>query len=194
MTVPLVLLAIPAALLGLALGLPFGHGLISQWLAPVFEAAHRNLGLAEAPVQIFGLDGVLLLVSVAVAAAGLAVAIKLFGFHWPLRGSDTDGDPARVTALTARAPFLYRASHAKWWFDELNDLLFVRIGGFLANAVWWFDRVIVDGTVNGIGDVMQGAGRDLRRVQTGHVQNYALGIAIALIVMSAGFLLVAARG
>ena len=193
MTVPLVLLAIPAALLGLALGLPFGHGLINQWLAPVFEAAHRNLGLAEGPVQIFGLDGALLLVSVAVAAAGLAVAIRFFGFHWPLLG-DTSARPQRVASLTARVPFLYRASHAKWWFDELNDLLFVRIGGFLANAVWWFDRAIVDGTVNGIGDVVQGAGRDLRRVQTGRVQNYALGIAIALIAMSVGFLLVGARG
>jgi NADH-quinone oxidoreductase subunit L len=193
MTVPLILLAIPAALLGLVLGLPFGHGLISQWLAPIFEEAHANLGLSEHPVQIFGLDGVLLLVSVAVAAVGLAVAIRLFGFHWPFFGRDTDARPSRVAALTARVPFLYRASHAKWWFDELNDLLFVRIGGRIAGAVWWFDRAIVDGTVNGIGGVVQGAGRDLRRLQTGHVQNYALGIAVALIVMSVGFLLVAAR-
>ncbi|MGH2407182.1 MAG: NADH-quinone oxidoreductase subunit L [Candidatus Limnocylindrales bacterium] len=193
MTVPLVLLAIPAALLGLALGLPFGNGLISQWLTPVFEAAHRNLGLIEQPVQIFGVDGVLLVISVAVALAGLVVAVRLFGFHWPVRGSDTDARPQRVAALTARIPFLYRASHAKWWFDDLNELIFVRFGSLFANAVWWFDRAIVDGTVNGIGDVMQTTGRDLRKVQTGHVQNYALGIALALIVMSAGFLLVAAR-
>ena len=38
-----------------------------------------------------------------------------------------------------------------------------------------------------------GAGRDLRRIQTGRVQNYALGIAIGLIVMAGSFLLIAGR-
>jgi len=193
MTVPLILLAIPAALLGLVLGLPFGAGLIGQWLEPIFEEAQLNLGLHHEPVQILGVDGVLILVSVAVATAGLAVAIRLFGFHWPLRGDDTEARPERVAALTARAPRLYRASFRKWWFDELNDLLFVRLGGRVAHFIWWFDRAIVDGTVNGIGDVVQGAGRDLRRIQTGRVQNYALGIAVALIVMAGGFLIVTAR-
>ena len=38
-----------------------------------------------------------------------------------------------------------------------------------------------------------GAGRGLRRVQTGRVQNYALGIALGLIVMAGSFLVLAAR-
>ena len=37
MTIPLILLAIPSALLGLALGLPFGSGPIKGWLEPVFH-------------------------------------------------------------------------------------------------------------------------------------------------------------
>jgi hypothetical protein len=52
----------------------------------------------------------------------------------------------------------------------------------------------VDGTVNGIGTVTTGAGLRLRRVQTGHVQNYALGIAIGLIAMAAAYLLIVVRG
>ena len=87
--------------------------------------------------------------------------------------------------------FLYRASLNKWWFDELNHLLFMVIGGRLANAMWWFDREVVDGTVNGIGSLTVGAGRGLRQVQTGRVQNYALGIAIGLIVMAGSYLLLA---
>src|SRR4029077_7030226 len=71
MTVPLILLSIPGALLGRAVGLPFGNALISQWLTPVFEAAHKNLGLTEQPFQIGGRDGILLAISVAVALAGL---------------------------------------------------------------------------------------------------------------------------
>ena len=37
------------------------------------------------------------------------------------------------------------------------------------------------------------AGMRLRRVQTGRVQNYALGIAVGLIAMAVGYLLIAAR-
>jgi NADH-quinone oxidoreductase subunit L len=192
MTIPLVLLAIPSILLGMLLGLPFGAGLIDTWLEPIFEEAQANLGMEPAAFQLLGIDGVLILASVAVAAAGIAVAIRLFGFHWPLRGTDTAPQAERVAVLTQRAPALYRASFDKWWFDDLNHLLFVVIGGRIANGVWWFDRAIVDGTVNGVGDVVQGAGRDLRKIQTGRVQNYALGIAVALIVVAVYFVLAVA--
>jgi hypothetical protein len=37
------------------------------------------------------------------------------------------------------------------------------------------------------------AGRGLRRVQTGRVQNYALGIAVGLIVMAGSYLVIAGR-
>ena len=67
------------------------------------------------------------------------------------------------------------------------------IGGRVAGAIWWFDRTVVDGTVNGVGSVTVDAGRGLRRVQTGRVQNYALGIAIGLIVMAGTYLVIAAR-
>jgi NADH:ubiquinone oxidoreductase subunit 5 (subunit L)/multisubunit Na+/H+ antiporter MnhA subunit len=86
---------------------------------------------------------------------------------------------------------LYRGSAAKWWFDDINDFLFVRLGGRLAAGVFWFDRVVVDGTVNGIGTATTAAGLRLRRVQTGRVQNYALGIALGLLAMMAGYLLIA---
>ena len=52
---------------------------------------------------------------------------------------------------------------------------------------------VVDGTVNSVGSVTVGAGRGLRRVQTGRVQNYALGIAIGLIVMAGSYLFIAGR-
>ena len=93
-----------------------------------------------------------------------------------------------IVAANSATRFLYRASLNKWWFDELNDLLFIRIGGRVAAFLWWFDRTIVDGTVNGVGSVTREAGGGLRRIQTGRVQNYALGIAVGLIVMAGSFL------
>jgi NADH-quinone oxidoreductase subunit L len=191
MTLPLVLLAIPSLFLGLVLGLPLGAGLIETWLEPVFHDAIAIAARPETTFTFFGIDGVLIIASVAVAAIGIALAWALFGVEFA--GLRRSGNPDRVRAISARVPFLYRASLNKWWFDELYDLLFIRIGGRIAAGLWWFDRSIIDGTVNGIGSLTADAGRSLRRVQTGRVQNYALGIAIGLIVMAGGYLVIAAR-
>ena len=189
MTAPLVLLAIPTVLLGIAIGLPLGDSLLLHWIEPVFEEAAVILALPHEPYALLGLDGALIAASVVAAVAGILIAWRYFGVDLgPLR---LRGRPESVREVAARVPFLYRASLNKWWFDELNHLLFIVIGGRIAAALWWFDREVVDGTVNGIGASTIQAGRGLRHVQTGRVQNYALGIAIGLIVMAGAYLLLA---
>jgi NADH-quinone oxidoreductase subunit L len=190
MTLPLVLLAIPSALIGLALGLPFGDSTLSSWLEPVFGESEELLRPETHPFELAGIDGALILVSVAAATLGLVVGIWLFG---AFRRGEKRERVESLTQSTGAARFLYRATLNKWWFDDLNHLLFIVIGGRVAGAIWWFDRVVVDGTVNGVGRLTVDAGRGLRRVQTGRVQNYALGIAIGLIVMAGSYLLIAAR-
>jgi NADH-quinone oxidoreductase subunit L len=189
MTVPLILLAIPSILLGMLLGLPFGNGPLKGWLEPVFAQAETIRGVAPESFQLAGIDGALILVSVAAAALGLAIGIYLFGFF---RRGVKQPMVDRISASNGATRFLYRASLNKWWFDELNDLLFIRIGGRVAAGLWWFDRTIVDGAVNGLGALTRDAGGSLRRIQTGHVQNYALGIAIGLLVMAGSFLVIVA--
>jgi len=192
MTRPLILLAIPAAALGLAIGFPPETGLLHQWLSPVFESTIAAGGHAEAAYNFFGIDGALAIATTALVAVAIVVAWRLFGVEIPALRLRAEARPEQVASLSqarALAP-LYRGSAAKWWFDDLNDLLFVRVGGRLANAAWWFDRTVVDGTVNGIGTVTVGTGDRLRRIQTGHVQNYALGIAFGLIAVAIGYLLI----
>jgi NADH-quinone oxidoreductase subunit L len=201
MTVPLWLLAIPSVFLGLVLSWPgpplgplFGQngpGLLTQWLEPVYADGLAILGRSEEPFAIFGIDGGLILVSVAVAVIGMLAAWRLFGVE--LGSLRRRGSHERVRELTARVPFLYRASLNKWWFDELNHVLFIVIGGRIAAFAWWFDVNVVDGIVNGIGAVTRRSGGGLARVQTGRVQNYALGIAIGLIVMVGSYALMAGR-
>jgi NADH-quinone oxidoreductase subunit L len=191
MTTPLILLAIPSAVLGLLLGLPFGAGLLASWLEPIFQPATEALHHTEAGFQLFGIDGALIVTSVAVAAIGIAVAWRLFGAE--IGRIRLRPRPATVTAVSGRVPFLYRASLNKWWFDELNHLLFIVVGGRIAAFLWWFDRRVVDDTVNDLAKGTVGAGRGLRRVQTGRVQNYALGIALGLLVMAGSFLILAGR-
>ena len=202
MTIPLWLLAIPSVVLGIVatwpgpplgplFGIEGGHGLLATYLEPVFHHGQELLGHHEAEFALFGIDGALIAASVAVAVIGVVVAWRLFGVELgPLKGA---GRPKQVTALSNRLHFLYRASANKWWFDDINHVLFVVIGGKLADALAWFDRNVVDGIVNGIGAVTRRSGGGLARVQTGRVQNYALGIALGLIAMAGSYFLILGR-
>jgi NADH-quinone oxidoreductase subunit L len=191
MIAPLVILAVPSALLGLALGLPLGASVIHGWLEPVFHEGLELLHHSEAEYQLFGIDGVLIGASVAVAAIGIAAAWRLFGVDLP--GIRRDPDPQAVVSISGRVPFLYRASLNKWWFDDLYHLAFIVVGGRISAAIRWFDEQVVDGIVNGLGAVTRSTGTGLSRVQTGRVQNYALGIAIGLIVMAGSYLVIAGQ-
>ena len=117
-------------------------------------------------------------------AIGVALGIYFFGLFGLRERS------ALVAALTERAGVLYRASYAKWYVDELYDRIFVRFGGAVARGLWWFDARVVDGTVNGVAALTQGAGRGIRQIQTGLVQNYALGIAAGLLVIAVAYMFV----
>ena len=188
MTVPLLLLALPTIFLGLLIGTPLGDSVIFNWLEPIFAPAEEILHLTLPEYQLFGIDGQLIIASVAVAALGIGVAIWLFGiFNTKARIETVERNTSRnrVTRL------LYAASLNKWYFDDLNHLLFYRLGGIVANGVMWFDVRLVDGVVNGIGAATQSAGSSIRRIQTGRVQNYALGIAVGLIVIAGVYLLTA---
>ena len=201
MTGPLWLLAIPSVLLGILLTWPgpplgplfgqSGEGLLATWLTPIFEHGEELLGHHPEAFQIAGIDGVLIVISIAVAVGGMVAAWRLFGVEiGPLSAA---GRPRLVAALSDRLHFLYRASANKWWFDDINNLLFVVIGGRLADAMAWFDRNVVDGVVNSIGALTRRSGGGLARVQTGRVQNYALGIALGLIAMAGSYFLILGR-
>lgn len=187
MWVPLVLLAIPSIFLGMALGLPFGSSTIEHWLEPVFFQAQEQLGRVVPTFEFFGMHGALILASTGIAAVGLGLGIWLFGIF------RRDGKDEKVAAMTARVPSLYRGSFNKWYFDDLNHLLFVELGGKIANSAAWFDKAVVDGIVNGVASVTQRSGDRLRTIQTGRVQNYALGIATGLIVIAVAVIFVVTR-
>ena len=110
----------------LAIGFSVRVGLIRWTALAIFAATIEHSGRAEEALQLFGIDGALILASVAVASLGIALAWRLFGAGiGPIRVTP---QPARVTAIAGKAPFLYRASLNKWWFDDLNHVLFVVIG------------------------------------------------------------------
>ena len=81
MTVPLILLAIPTVLLGPRHRAAAGRlARSSTGWSPIFHPAEETLGIHLPEYELFGIDGVLILVSVAVATLGIGIGIWLFGF------------------------------------------------------------------------------------------------------------------
>jgi NADH-quinone oxidoreductase subunit L len=154
MTVPLIILGIASAV-GWLLNAPFG-GLdyINKWLAPVFPTT------IAAPVSVAtGTKWLIGLVATAAALLGLAAGLGLWN-----RAIDR---PALEPAFLTRG----------WYIDEG---VAAAVSGPLARTASAFSFVIdlrwVDGLVQGLSRSVAGSGRQLRRVQTGYVRNYALGI------------------
>src|SRR5207247_9469262 len=99
-------------------------------LAPLLEQGEARLGHPDGGVDLGGIDGLLIAISIAVAVGGTLAAWRLFAVEIGLLR--VAGRPSLVTQLSNRLWFLYRASANKWWFDDIHNLLFVVIGGRLA--------------------------------------------------------------
>jgi NADH-quinone oxidoreductase subunit L len=174
MTFPIVALAVLAAVGGV-ISLPFkGIEFLNVWLEPVF---------ADAPkidVTSFAAASTLEGISVIFGLIGLAMALNIYR-----RGIPTpEGDP-----LPQQLGFAGRLFQHAYYFDESIAAL-VR-GPVYRFADWLnrgFDLGIIDGAVNGVATLVRDAGGRLRRVQTGLVRNYALGVvlgAVALLIFLA---------
>ena len=156
MSLPLVLLAI-AAVVGGVIDLPFaGTDFLVRFLAPVFpHTVVPAFSLATGTQVAIGV------VSTAVNVIGLVVGIVVW-----LPG----------LARPRLEPGFFRHG---WYIDEG---VAGAVAGPLAVAAdstaYLLDRRGVDGLVGGLAALTAGAGRQLRRVQTGYLRNYALGIGI----------------
>jgi NADH-quinone oxidoreductase subunit L len=186
---PLVILAVPTLLAGLLLGIPPEGGLIHGWLEEVFGHA-EEAGILPGSIAagehhgfaLFGIGGLLLVVGASVGAAGIWLAHR-----WYVR------DPEAPVRFVQRIPLglgpgMYAASVNKYYVDDAYQLVFARGGVIFSKLLWWFDAKVIDGAVNGAGWVAQRLGGGLRRVQTGRVQNYGLGMAAGMVLVLVAYL------
>jgi NADH-quinone oxidoreductase subunit L len=162
-------LAVLSVLAGL-LELPFTKlEFLSDWLDPVFEGVEQ-----PHPTSFLGGLGLSLL-AIAVAATGIFLAWRTYR-----RGLEhRDRDPLDLR-LGAVGRFL---GHA-WYYDEGITAL---VGGPLRRAAAWladvFDAKIIDGAVNGVAWLFREAASGVRRLQTGLVRQYALGIVAGSVLL-----------
>ena len=45
------------------------------------------------------------------------------------------------------------------------------------------DKYLVDGAVNGVADLILASGREIRKTQTGRVNNYVLGVVVGIVIL-----------
>ncbi len=160
MTVPLMVLAALSVLGGVLL---VGDWIVT-WLEPVTgQAEHHEPPLPEIVITLL----ITLVVAIGVAAAWFLVARR-----------DIPREAPRDVS------FATRAARADLYGDAINDAVVVRPGASLVGGLTTFDRVGVDGAVEGGSAAFGGLSTMLRRVQNGFVRSYALSLfAGALLVV-----------
>jgi NADH-quinone oxidoreductase subunit L len=158
MALPLVVLA-ALSLVGGLLNLPW-HPTWSplRWLGPVFGARLFDAHQSGATQWVLGI------VDTAVAVIGLAIALPL----WTRSPEHAALEPA--------------ALQRSWFLDDIYDALIGRPGQLLARfSAAVVDNRVIDGAVNGVARLARVSAGGLRRVQTGFVRQYALGIVIGAV-------------
>lgn len=162
MTVPLMVLAALSVLGGFLLA---GNWIV-EWLEPVTGHAEHH----EPPLPAI----VITLLIVGVVAIGVAAAWFLVGQRDIPREAPRD------------VSFATRAARADLYGDAINDAVVVRPGASLVGGLTTFDRVGVDGVVEGGSAAVGGLSTTMRRLQNGFVRSYALSLlAGALLVVLA---------
>ncbi|MEE8417510.1 MAG: NADH-quinone oxidoreductase subunit L, partial [candidate division Zixibacteria bacterium] len=183
MTIPLMILAVLSICAGWV-GIPWLHKGYSSFV--YYGAVHH----VEPSV-------LLMLISLAVALSGIGLAYLMYykGVISPVK-------------MAQRFKPIYTFLYNKWYFDELYMAVIVNPTYWLADFLFKFDLIIIDGIVNGTGKltlflswanerfdtyVVDGAvngtgylsmffGRTLRKIQTGQLQTYALVVFFGAVV------------
>ncbi len=157
MTWPLVVLAAGALASGY-LGLPAllgGTNRFERWLEPVFEPAARIVAANHATAHVAqaaaehghaaGLEWTMMLLSVALAAFGIWLAYLIY----QRRSLSAD------TFAASAGGWAYWLIYNKYWVDEIYYGTFLRGTLALSRACGWWDRVVVDGIVNGAASIVR---------------------------------------
>lgn len=170
MTLPLIVLAVGAAVAGI-MNLPFSSDVhfLGNWLKPSLypNEAHLSSGAVA--------KWVLAVVAVVGGVAGIAFAVMVY-----LRAA---GDRVR-RIRRIEIPLFSRG----WFVDESITKFVGGPGTKSFDSLVCFDNAVIDGAVNGVGRWVRLCGNSLRRIQSGLVRFYALLVAVGALALFAWFL------
>ena len=177
MAFALIVLALGSVLAGYV-GVPHalgGQNQIAEWLAPSFAVSGAVVeGLHVVGEEEAALEFTLMGVSIAIALAGIAIAVLI----WLRR-------PEIAASMARRHPGLHQLLLNKYYVDEVYDAAVVQPIRVGSQEVLWrgFDVRVIDGAVDGTGAIVAGSARGLRLLQTGSVRTYAGSMLIGVVVV-----------
>jgi NADH-quinone oxidoreductase subunit L len=158
MTFPLIILAIGSVVAGI---IPFNNLVTSDGMA--FESE---------------IEWAVAIPSVLIGLAGIAVAFVMYSKKTEIPDK-----------LAATFKYTYKWAYNKFYVDEIY--LFVTkkiIFRYIAEPVAWFDRHIVDGTMNAIASVTQNVSFRIRGFQSGQLQKYAFVFVTGAVLLAIAFI------
>lgn len=168
MWVPLALLAIPSALIGLLLGVGGHNSWFHHFTEKVagFKAEHGEALGSAIPFMI---------ISSIVGILGIAYAWTRYKDRVP------SAEPTNA---------LQKLVANKFYVDEIYNTFIVQPIKNVSHFLLWklFDSGIIDGIVNGVAALIRFIGGMLRRLQTGLVQVYIVSMVIGIVIFLAYYL------
>lgn len=159
MTIPMMVLAVGSAFLGLILG---PTGLITSWLEPVLGKTGEDHPVI--PVWL------LMVLTLVLVLAGIFVAYRQY---W---AADVPINPPVGSPLT-------QAARKDLYQDDINEAIFARPGVHLTRALVYADNKGVDGAVGGAAALIGGSSSRLRKIQNGYVRFYALTMLLGVVAI-----------
>ncbi len=179
-TVPLVLLAIPSVVIGFMTIEPMLFG--EFFKGAIFINAEKHQALEEmakafhGPVQMAW--HALTTLPFWLALAGVATSYYMYMIN-----------PALPTAIKKAVMPIYTLLENKYYLDWFNENVLARGARALGTGLWkGGDEYVIDGgLVNGSWKLVDWVSGTVRRVQTGYLYHYALGMILGVFVLMTYF-------
>jgi len=167
MTVPLMILAALAMTSGFALFIGKGF--------KAFMSGAIGLGAEGSPADIASeiFTDPLTYVSLAMAVVGILIAYRIYY----LSGFDRS-----VFARGVSGKF-QKALENRWYISKFYDDFAVDVVYAFSRLADWFDRIVIDGIVNGFAYLGARSGGVMRKAQDGNVQRYTALIIVGICVL-----------
>lgn len=174
MTVPLVILAILAAVGGF-LGIPDEHKhMLYNYLKPAFSYATSAMDWSDKGPHHFNMEEAKLML-IAVAAAGVAIYVAWFVYR---------KNNMVPKANEADLPKLQRVVYNKYYVDELYNNIIRKPMDWLSGVGYRFIEIkFIDAVVNGMGTMVKWSGSVVRYAQSGNIGFYMFAMTLAIIAM-----------
>lgn len=176
-TIPLILLAIPSMVIGY---FTIGPVLFGPWLSDAITVLPQNDVIGELAQHFHGATAMAMHAPYTLPFWLMMGGFVLATLIYYLR-------PSMAASLQRRLPQLHRILLNKYYWDEFNQLVFVRGTIDLGNQLWQkIDAGLIDGLlVNGSAKAVGVLAQRLRQLQSGYLFQYAFAMIIGLIAILA---------